>query len=287
MRDPRPHPVFDRYAISVILLASALLVPLGAVQGQSLAKRAKAARLELVVFGRPFQRDAASPMNDLLRRTGFGDSVYQGYLCGRACDLSGAQPRHDWYSYPRYLDPRYAEAFATPSVAVTLSAALLPHLRATAVWVDAAKLGVAVGGSCPNLLCYRELYGPSHFIGLDTRMSSAALLAEGEYGWLRAGVGPSLHGVTIQSHPWFDQGKPWRDRSRPVGALASVGLTVPLWRAGVLSGRWTHAVVGNVQVAAHDVPNSQGPLAPPRRFSGGEVDLSHSFVLIGAGLRLR
>lgn len=279
------------FCLTLYAAARALLLPLAVValpstaDGQSWLQRIRDARLEFVIYGRPYQSDANTAIDRLLGRAGFADSVYQAYSdCGFICGGMGGPSGFDWFPYPRHVDES-----GWSSKAITLSATLRPHVRATVLWAGAATLGGVIGGSCPNQSCYADFgYGPRYFIGIDSRVSSVALLAEGEYGWLRVGAGPAVHGVSVQSLPWIDPRVQWKERFHPAGGVASVGLTVPLWRPVVVSGRWVYSAMGDVQLSARDVSNDAAPLAAgTRRFEGGKVNLSNSYVLMGIGVQMR
>lgn len=273
-----------RLALAPATAALVVLVSLPSdAHGQSLVQRLRAARLELVIYGRPQHSNANTELDRLLQRTGFGDSVlWATYSCGVLCGGMGGPSGFKWLPYPDHV-----ERSGGHTSALTLSALLRPHVRATALVAHEATLGASIGASCPNAACdnYYSAGGERYLIGLDPSVSALALLAEGEFGALRLGVGPALHGVTVRSLPGIDARRQWKERYRPLGGVASAGLTVALWRELVLSGRWVYAAMGDVQLPARDVSNDMA--AGSRRFDGGKVNLSHSYVLLGVGLRMR
>lgn len=269
--------------VALALVTLALVALPSAAHGQSLMQRIRAARPELVLYGRPQHSNANAELDRLLRSTGFGDSVlWANSSCGVLCGGMGGPSGFAWYPYPDHVDRTGGS-----TKVITLSAALRKHVRATALVASEATLGASIGASCPNAACgnYYSGQGERYLIGLDPSVSSIALLAEGEFGALRLGVGPAIHGVTVQSLPSIDQRRQWKERYRPVGAMASAGLTFALWRELVVSGRWVYAAMGDVQLPARDVSNDMAPGV--RKFDGGEVNLSNSYVLVGVGLRLR
>lgn len=278
-----PYSPLAHIALAVAMLAG-LALPSHA-RAQSWLERVRKAKPELVVYGRVQQSHVYTSVDELLTRTGFADQVYAPYYsCGLLCGGMGGPSGFKWYQYPNHVDlPGWSARV------LTLSAQLRPHLRVTALVAGEATLGGVIGGSCPNQVCAEDFgYGPRYHIGIDPHVSSLALLAEGEFGPLRLGIGPARHGVTIQSMPYIDENRQWQERFTPLGGIGSVGLTLPLWRGSLVSGRWVYAAMGDVQLAARDVSNDMAPLATPtRRFDGGKVNLSNSYVLLGVGLRLR
>lgn len=285
MRSPSAFlPGAFRVLLGALALVFIALVALpSAAHGQSLMQRLRAARPELVIYGRPQHSNANAELDRLLRSTGFGDSVLWGTSnCGLLCGGMGGPSGLAWYPYPDHVNRTGGS-----TKVITLSAALRPHVRATALFASEATLGASIGASCPNAACgnYYSSTGERYLIGLDPSVSSIALLAEGEFGALRLGVGPAIHGVTVQSLSWIDERRQWKERYRPVGAMASAGLTFALWRELVVSGRWVYSAIGDVQLSARDVSNNMAPGS--RRFEGGRVNLSNSYVLLGVGLRMR
>lgn len=283
-RIARAHLAHARIALAIAMLAG-LALPSTAL-AQSWLERVRKAEPELVVYGRVKQSHAYASVDELLGRTGFADQVFAPYYngCGLLCGGMGGPSGFKWYQYPRHVDQPGWSARV-----LTLSAQLRPHLRVTALLAGEATLGGVIGGSCPNQVCTEDFgYGPRYHIGIDPHVSSLALLAEGEFGPLRLGIGPARHGVTIQSMPYIDVNRQWKERFTPLGGVASVGLTLPLWRGSLVSGRWVYAAMGDVQLSARDVSNDMAPPASPtRRFDGGKVNLSNSYVLLGVGLRVR
>lgn len=278
------RPLLGALARVVAALVVLTLVALpSAAHGQSWMRRIRAARPELVIYGRPQHSNANAELDRVLRSNGFGDSVlWATSSCGLMCGGMGGPSGFTWMPYPDHVNRTGGS-----TAVVTLSAALRAHLRATALLARDATLGASIGASCPNEGCgtaYSST-GERYLIALDPSVSSFALLAEGEFGALRLGVGPALHGVTVQSLSWIDERRQWRERYRPIGAMASAGLTFALWRELVVSGRWVYSAVGDVQLPARDVSNdmAQGT----RRFDGGKVNLSNSYMLLGVGLRMR
>lgn len=278
------RPLLGALARVVAALVVLTLVALpSAAHGQSWMRRIRAARPELVIYGRPQHSNVNAELDRALRRNGFGDSVlWATSTCGLMCGGMGGPSGFAWTPYPDHVDRTGGHTSV-----VTLSAALREHVRVTALLASEATLGASIGASCPNEGCstYFSSTGERYLIGLDPSVSSFALLAEGEFGALRLGVGPAIHGVTVQSLSWIDERRQWTERYRPVGAMGSAGLTFALWRELVLSGRWVYAAMGDVQLSARDVSNNMAQ--GKRRFDGGKVNLSNSYVLLGIGLRMR
>lgn len=268
--------------VALALVTIALVALPSAAHGQSWMQRLRAARAELVIYGRAQHLNANPELDRVLRSTGFGDSVlWATSNCGLICGGLGGPSGFAWYPYPDHVD-RTGSAMV-----MTLSAALAKHVRATALFASEATLGASIGASCPNAACGNYYSGQAerYLLSLDPSVGSIALLAEGEFGALRLGVGPAIHGVTVQSLSYIDERRQWKERYRPVGAMASAGLTFALWRELVVSGRWVYAAMGDVQLSARDVSNDMAPGV--RRFDGGKVNLSNSYVLLGVGARIR
>lgn len=273
-------------ATRALLLAASLLALPSAAHSQKWMRRLRDVRLEAVVYGRVQQSRADTDVDRMLQRAGFADSVFAAYYdsCGLFCGGMGGPSGFKWFDYPQH---ERTSGWSTP--VFTLSAAVRTHLRATAIYANAASLGEVIGGACPNLTCYTDgPYGPYYLIGLNSRVSTFAVVAEGEFGPLRIGIGPATNGVTVQSLRSVEQERPWKEQFRPFGGVGTVGLTLPLWRRSVVSARWVYSAMGDVSLSSRDVLSATAPgIRPPLRFGGGKVNLSNSFVVVGLGLQLR